>query len=218
MPIQRREDQNFSLDGIKTFVAADGLDDFAKALERDFFADVEMQCRYHPDKEKTDLILNLYFNFGLTESLHHFNSGNWGGFAYGSDNTNKMPSFDAAFHKLSESNNNTIDIAEVSLHFKDTSIIVTRIYDYSIPEQLGEIIFKISEHFVYFTKGLTEMPFEVFVPVFEHHPQKVCEPKQHQKSYFNFWGLYFENDIHHDVMVYALETKKLQKEDFFLLD
>ncbi len=218
MPIQRREDQNFPLDGIKTFVAADGLDDFIKALERDFFANVEMQCRYHTDNEKTDLILNLHCNYGLTESLHHFNNGNWGGFICGPDKANTICSFDAAFQKLSDANNNIVDIAEASIHFKDTSIIVTRIYDYSIPEQLGEIIVKTSEHFVYITKGLTEMPYEIFVPVFEQHPQNVCTSKKRQKCYFDFWGLYFENDAHHDVMVYALETKKLQKEDFFLLD
>lgn len=217
MPIPRREDHNFPLDGIKTFVTADGLNDFTKALERDFFADVEVQCRCHTDKEKTDLILDLYFNFGLTESLHHFNNGNWGGFARESDDSNSMSSFDMAFHRLCDSNNSTIDIAEASLHFKDTSIVVTRIYDYSIPEQLGEIIFKISEHFVYFTKGLTEMPYEIFVPIFEHNPKNACTSKQLQKSYFDFWGLYFEDDLQ-DAMVYALETKKLQKEDFFLLD
>lgn len=218
MPFQKKVNSNFPLDGLKASVSTDGLDDFIKVLEKDFYAEVKVQCHYHTSNDKTDLILNLYCNFGLTESLHHFNKGNWGGFSCDVKGEKRIASFDAAFQKLSNDNNNAIDISELSLHFRDTSIVVSRISDYSIPEQLAAIIFKTSAHFVYLTKGLTEMPYEIFVPVFEDHTRSVLELEKSKKGYFDYWGLYFDDDLQHDVIVYNLKTKQLRKEDFFLLD
>lgn len=216
MSYQKRSNPNFPLDGIQTFVTADGLEEFMKMLEKEFFAEVDVKCRYHTGKGKTELVLNLHCNFGLTESLHHFNNGNWGGFACNAEDQNVASPFDAAFEALSQKNNN-IDIAELSLHFRDTSIVITNIGDYSIPEQLGNIIHKLSEHFVFFTKGLTEMPYEIFVPVFEENAQ-ISPDQKTEHSYFDHWGLYFEEDLEHNIMVYTLKTKRLSKEEFFLLD
>ncbi|MEO9513539.1 MAG: hypothetical protein ABJN84_11070 [Flavobacteriaceae bacterium] len=215
MSLEKNSNTNFPLDGINSFVALEGLLDFIKILEKDFFATIKLHWNYHADSEKTDLILELFCNYGLTESLHHFNHGNWGGFSIEKGNPMVQSSFGKAFQKLCDNNANAIDIAEASFHFKDTSIIVTRIYEHSVPEQLGEVIFKISEHFVHFTKGLTEMPYEIFVPVFEDPTQNVFEIEQ---NYFDYWGIYFENDTQHNAMVYNLKTKQLSKEDFFLLE
>ncbi|WP_097046130.1 hypothetical protein [Flagellimonas pacifica] len=218
MPFQKKVNPNFPLSGIRTFVTADGLNEFIKVLEKEFFAEVGVQCRYHTNNEKTDLVLDLYCNFGLTESLHHFNNGDWGGFACIEKEGTVTSAFDAAFQKLGANNNNTVDIAELSLHFRDTSLIITRIYDHSIPEQLEDVISKASEHFVYFTRGLTQMPYEIFVPVFEDKQKEDAKVINDQKPYFDYWGLYFEDDLQHDVIVYNLKTKQLRKEDFFLLD
>lgn len=218
MPFQKKTNFNFPLDGIKSFIIARGLEEFTRALEKDFFAKGSVQCHYDIEKQRADLVVELYCNFGLTESLHHYNNENWGGFTQNMDGSDDLCSFDKTFQNLNEINSDAVDIAEMSLHFKDTSIIITRIYDGSIPEQLGDIIFKMSEHFVYFTKGLTEMPYEIFVPVFEDAPQLSDRSNKTRPSYFNHWGLYFDDEINHDAMVYNLETKKLFKEDFFLLD
>nr|WP_299388686.1 hypothetical protein [Allomuricauda sp.] len=218
MPFQKRTNFTFPLDGIKTFAAAEGLDDFIKKLEKEFFAEVTFKCQYRMESEKTDLILDMKCNFGLTESLHHFSTGNWGGFSCDPENQEVSSSFNRAFAELSALNKGTIDISELSLHFKDTSIIVSRTNDHSIPEQLGAIMGMASEHFVYITKGLTEMPYEIFVPVFEESQQNGVAPENGQHSYFEHWGLYFEADTQHDVMVYSLEHKTMAKEDFFLLD
>ncbi|WP_420399950.1 hypothetical protein [Flagellimonas sp.] len=215
MPYQKRSNLIFPLTGIRTFVAAEGLDEFIRVLEKDFFAELTVKCQYERAIERTELILDVSCNFGLTEGLHHFSTGNWGGF---SCTENGKSSFDTAFEQLSNLNDGNIDIAELSIHFKDTSVIITRIQDYSIPDQLGAIINKASEHFVYFTKGLTEMPYEIFVSVFEDASQKGGSLENWEQSYFDHWGLYFEDDPQHDVMVYCLESKTMKKEDFFLLD
>ena len=123
-----------------------------------------------------------------------------------------------AFQQLCLANNEAIDISELSLHFRDTTIVISRVQDYSIPEELRSIILKMSEHFVYITKGLTEMPYEVFVPVFEDKSQNITKFSGARRNYYEHWGLYFEDDVNHDVMVYSLNSKELQKENFFLLD
>ena len=217
MPTNRKRDSLFPLSGIKSFVTCEGLEDFLKILERDFFAEIVAQCRYDVVKERTDLILDIYCNFGLTESLHHFNSGNWGGISPQTE-AYTVSKFDEAFQKLCAKNNHALDISELSLHFKDTSLIISRIQDYSIPEELGGIMTKLSEHFVYFTKGLTEMPYEIFVPIFEDIEQHALEAEGQRRQYYDFWALYFNDDVNHDVLIYDLKTKELTKEDFFLLD
>ncbi|MEM9076602.1 MAG: hypothetical protein AAGC43_06155 [Bacteroidota bacterium] len=217
MQPNKKRDSLFPLSGIKSFVTCNGLDDFLKILERDFFADVVAQCRYDVVKERTDLILDIHCNFGLTESLHHFNNGNWGGISPQNESYS-VSRFDDAFQKLCADNNDNVDISELSLHFKDTSLIVSRIQDYSIPEELAGVITTLSEHFVYFTKGLTEMPYEIFVPVFEDIEQHALEAEGQRRQYYDFWALYFHDDINHEVLIYDLKNKELTKEDFFLLD
>lgn len=218
MPAQKKNEDSFPFKGIKTFVSTEGLDDFVKVLERDFFADVHVQYRYHTEKERTDLILDVHCNFGFTESLHHFNNGNWGGFSGLDTHSSLESSFGEAFQQLCVCNNHKIDIAELSIHFQDTTVVITRVQDYSVPEELKSIILHMCEHFVYFTKGLTEMPYEIFVPVFEDKTKNETKFTGNRRNYYEHWGLYFEDDLNYDVMVYSLKTKELQKENFFLLD
>ena len=215
MPYQKRSNIIFPLAGIRSFVTAEGLDEFSRILEKDFFAEVTIKCQYDTEKERTDLILDISCNFGLTEGLHYFNTMDWGGLAC---NDKGKSSFDTAFGELSEINGGNIDIAELSLHFKDTSIIVSRIFDYSVPDQLGAIINSTSEHFVYITKGLTEMPYEIFVSVYEESPTNAVGSEADAPNYFDHWGLYFDEGPQQDAMIYSLESKSMSKEDFFLLD
>ena len=194
-----------------------GLEDFVKIVSRDFFAETKLLFRYSEERQKMELILDICCNFGLTVGLHHFNNENWGGFQRKEDRIVKS-SFLNAFQNLNERNNETLELVEVSLNFIDTSIIVTQLYAQSIPELLGQIISKISEHFVYFTKGLTAMPYEIFVPVFEDTLPDLPGADKQQNSYFDYWGLYFEEGPKHLVMVYSLKNKQFCKEDLFLLE
>lgn len=218
MSLPKKTNLNFHQYGPRVFEVAYGLDAFLKVLERDFFAEAKVQCMYHTESKKTDLVLGLDLNFGITESLHHFNKGTWGGMTFSKDNHLVSNEFKTALEHLNEKNIHCIDIAEISFHFKDTSVIISRLYEHSIPEQLGDILLRISEHFVYLTKGLTQMPYEVFVPVFEDKPQHTKEFLQDHNGYFDYWGLYFESEKQHQVMIYSLEERKLNHEDLFLLE
>ncbi|WP_298790211.1 hypothetical protein [uncultured Allomuricauda sp.] len=218
MPFQKKSDFNFPLDGIKSFILARGLEEFTSALEKVFFAKASVQCRYNTKQFRADLYVELRCNYGLTEGLHYCNTGNWGGFAQNDSGETALTPFDSSYQNLYDLNKGAIDIAEISLHFNDTSLIVTRIYAQSIPEQLGAIIFKVSENFVYLTKGLTEMPYEIFVPVFEDVPEPSTEKENVDLNYYHHWGLYFDDEVNHNAMVYDLKRKKLYNEDFFLLE
>ena len=218
MSLPKKNNLHFSSDGTRTYTAVNGLDDFANSLEKDFFADVRLHLNYCPKTGSNNLIVDICCNFGIAESFHYFNNGSWGGFECSKDGSKTNSSFGQAFKELKQANYGNIDIKETSLHFKDTSIIIAKLWDYSIPDHFGSIIFKASEHFVYLTKGLTEMPYEIFVPVFEDKKPTILELDKDGNNYYNYWGVYFENDAQHDVMVYNLNTKQLRKEDFFLLE
>ncbi|WP_228235804.1 hypothetical protein [Allomuricauda sp. M10] len=205
--------------GAKVFEAANGLDDFLKTLEKDFFASAKVQCKFNHAENRADLILDLHLNFGLIDCLRHFNNGDWGGVTFSEESQSTMSSsVEVALKKLNSQNNHSLDILELSLHFAETSIIISRLYEHSIVKQLGPIISGIGQHFVYFTKGLTEMPYEIFVPVFEDTTLENPRTKTAQYGYFDYWGLYFENQSQHEAMIYSLNSKKLEKEDLFLFE
>ena len=107
----------------------------------------------------------------------------------------------------------------IAFHFKDTSIIVARLSKNSIPDHASKILTAICEHFVYLTKGLTEMPYEIFVPVFEdvsvpENPSEINSPC----GYFDYWGLYFDHGPKHEALIYALNKKKFFEDSIFLFE
>ncbi|WP_318345413.1 hypothetical protein [Flagellimonas baculiformis] len=217
MSLPRKNNTDHQQSGAKVFEAANGLDEFLKTIEKDFFAEVKIHFNYHKETKKTDMVLDLNFNFGITESLHFFTTGTWGGMTFPKKGHKVSSSFEHAFRELNAKNNFSLDIAETSLHFKDTSIIISRVYTHSVPQQIGNILLKASEHFVYYTKGLTEMPYEIFVPVYEYGAPDAFEPKKGKSSYFDYWGLYFEDESH-QVMIYSLDKRKFYEVDLFLFE
>jgi len=219
MSIQNQNNQG-SFERGKQLKGLFGLNTFKNHLERDFFANATV--REVLNKENSiDLIIELDCNFGLTESLFYLNNGNWGSFYTSKSKKNEASPFQTALFNLSEENNVNVDISELSINLRDTSIVITKIYNNSVSDQLGNILCAISENFVHFTKGLSEMPYEIFVPVFEELEQGVISTgnstKKSKTDYFDFWGLYFESNT--DSVVYDLKSKSIIDEgDFFLLN
>lgn len=213
-----KKPNNYISGNERIFEAANGLDTFLKTLEKEFFASVKVKCKYNNVENRADLILDLYLNFGIVDCLRHFNQGNWSDPTFSKDSSENITvAMSGALEQLNAQNSHSIDIQEMSFHFKETSIVVTRLYQQSIPDQIGDILYQIGNHFVYFTKGLTEMPYEIFVPVFEDTMFEKA-PEQKQSGYFSFWGLYFDESQQHRAMIYSLEKRKLQEEDLFLFE
>ena len=198
-----------------------GLDTLKNTLERDFFAQasIEYCC---PESERIDLIIHLDCNFGLIASLFHLNSGNWGNFRQHSsrDIKTKTSPFQTALDVLNQENSAFVDIKELSLHLADTSIIISRIPNLCIQDSLEPILVSISANFVHFTRGMSQMPYEIFVPIFEETSGTLVQNGQGQDSapsYTNFWGVYFEDC--EEAQVYDVRHKAIiDHGHFFLLN
>ena len=208
---------NSSPNNLESCNKVSGLEEFFKVIEKNFFAEVAIQGLYYDDSKKTDLIVELYCNFSIEDGLYHLKNGHWGTGSFGK-NSDTNHAFQKAFQKVKKQNNKYVDIGELSIHFKDTSLVVAQTYNYSIPEQLDTLLLEISNHFIYFTKGISEIPYEIFVPVFEGNNYEFSGSKQNYISYFEYWGIYTEDEKgQEETRVYDLNAKKLHKEDFFLL-
>ena len=105
---------------------------------------------------------------------------------------------------------------------EDTSIIISRLFKHSITEQASDILTAVGKHFVYFTKGLTEMPYEIFVPVFEDTATVGTSGSTQEEdspiNYFDYWGLYFDRGDGQEAYIYSLHQKKLYEESIFLFE
>ncbi len=217
MALPRKTNSDQKKNGAKIFEVALGLDEFLKVIEKDFFTEAKISFNYDVQSKKSDIVLDLHFNFGITESMKFLNAGSWGGLVFPYPGQKVSSSFETAFVELNALNNNALDISEMSLYFKDTSIVISRLYAHSIPKELGNILLNLSKHFVYYTKGLTEMPYEIFVPVFEDKDPQAIGPKEGTNGYFDYWGLYYEDDSQ-QVMIYSLRKKKMYEVDLFLFE
>jgi len=205
----------------KVFEAIEGLDDFIKDLERYFFGTVKLKCKHNIVENRLDLVVDLHFNFSLSDCLNHFSNGDWSNYSISEESSCDMcAAMRNALEKLNEKSTYPADIMETSLHFTDTSIVISRLYPNSIAEHIGDIISTLSKHFVYFTKGLTEMPYEIFVPVFEDKTIQDHQNKMDtETNYHTYWGLYFENDQEeHEAQIYYLSKKKFYEESIFLFE
>ncbi|MBU2946136.1 hypothetical protein [Zobellia uliginosa] len=194
-----------------------GLDSFANSLEKLFFAEATILNCMNKDN-KTNLSIELNCNITLVEMLFHFNKGTWGNFKPG------RTSFIKLLNKLVKTSGFSVDIEEFTFFLKDTAIIVNKIYDNSIVEQLDHIIAEICEHYVHFSKGLTETPYEIYVPVFEEESNEENEilirnieaDNNTKKDYFQYWGLYFESED--DAVIYDLKSSTIEYGDLFMLN
>jgi len=216
MPLYLDSFKNNPPEGFNTNLQINGVESFRKSLERYFFSEVTIRnCSSCPNG--VDLAIDLDCNLSLVEMLFHFNKGTWGNFSQGKF------SFETLLQKLHKENQKRIDVDELSISFKDTRIIVNKIYDNSISEQLENIISVIGEHYVHFSKGLTETPYEIYIPVFEECNDEKdillrnIEAGNHaKKDYFKFWGLYFESE--NDAVIYDLKQSHLENGDLFMLN
>ncbi len=181
-----------------------GLETFKKNLEKHFFSKVTIR-NSSTNNASVKLIIGLNCNFSMVETLYHFNKGNWGNFECENN------SFANSIKLLQQCNTIHIETEELSFFFKDTSIIINTLYDQSIPEQLENILKQIGNHYVYFTNGLTKIPYEIHIPVFEENVIEdnslvltVDSSTLNKNDFFSFWGLYFYSE--EDAVIYDLET------------
>jgi hypothetical protein len=194
----------------------EGLGSFKKHLEKYFFSQVVVRD-VSTESTSTKLVLELSCNFGLTEMLHHLNLGTWGNFG------SKENSFRHLLETLRGRNDQYLEVEEFAIFLKDTSIIINKIYDESIPQQLEEILQAVSKNYVHFTRGLTEIPYEIYIPVFEESLleddntlMNIKSGNTQVKDYFKYWGLYFYTED--DALIYDLKNTAIISGDLQMLN
>lgn len=217
MPINDDNLDNFSRVFFNSTIQIEGLDRFVKSLEKHFFSQVTVRnCSCSPDS--VNLVVELDCNFGLREALYHFENGTWGNFE------SKENSFLGELNQLKGCNTVPIEVEEFSLFLKDTSIIINRIYDQSISQQLENILLEVNAHRVHFTKVLTETPYEIYISVFEDNVtqneqtdlKNIGLGNNSMKDYFCFWGLYYYSED--DAVVYDLKKKSIIRGNLQMLN
>ena len=196
-----------------------GLGDFKRNIEKNFFAEVLISPSSEEGKNN-NLIVEINSNFTFEEVLFYLK--NYKDVLADHMDSDNYP-FLNAFKELQLLNKQTIDVEEVYITLKDTCIIVQRIYEQSIPEQLENILLAITHHDIYFTKGMSEIPYEIYIPVFEQvnlgeneavestADLMIC--KNTKNDYFGFWGLYFDSE--ENAVIYDLKHRSLIHADLF---
>lgn len=191
-----------------------------KLIERDFFADVNIHCNYSTVTNTWKLVINMQCNFTLIDSFTYLNNGGWGGFQFSFANGQLIStsSFQDFFTDLNNKSEAIYDIEELSICMLDTSIIIGKVHELSILENIGKIFDALNSNFVHYTKGISEMPYEIFLPVYEESQEtniNQTNNPQNADVYYNYWGLYFDSDT--QMFVYDCKNKTLDDGDFFLL-
>ena len=199
-----------------------GIEHFEKSLAKYFFSEVVVKVYTFTDIEAH---LNIEFqnNLTLSEILFFLNTHIWQDGKDKSILKNVNP-FLKAFQALKDKNAFSIDIEEISILLEDTSIVIKKIYAQSIPNQLENILKEITENHFRLTKNFNEVPFEIFIPVFEEGPLEENNTLENIRTgsnssandYFGYWGLYFDSEV--DAVIYDLENKSMVYGDLFMLN
>lgn len=216
MPLYYDSFKNNPPKGFNGDLNIEGLETFKKSLEKHFFSKVTVR-NCSSSTKSVQLAIELDCNLSLIEMLFHFNKGTWGNLREGKS------SFAKLLRQLTSENDMDVDVEEITLFFKDSTIIVNKIYDNSIAEQLENIFKQVGKHYVHLSKGLTETPYEIYIPVFEEctHAnenliQNIEAGNHMKKDYFKYWGLYCDSE--EDAVIYDLKKSKIEYGDLFMLN
>ena len=168
-----------------------GIDEFLKSLEFHYFSNIKLK-RKSCTLNSVHLVLEVNCNIELLELFTNFNTGRWG-----TSSKNGSPLL-CNLEILNSRNNCNIDIEELTIFLNDTSIVIKRIYDNSIASQFNDILKQIACNYIFLTKGLTQKPYEIFVPIFEDSIDNFeLEDDQSNilpKSYSEYWGIYLDKE------------------------
>lgn len=205
--------------GVNTTEHIKGLELFRKGLEKNFYADVNIY-NYSSKREDTNLSIEFNCNFSLSEALYYLTNPIPNGIR--SNGREKTGLFLKAYSELKKVNNIPLDISELTIALTDTTILISKIYQQSISDQLENIAMALLRHNIYYTKGLTETPFELFIPVFEEDTieyntklENIVTNNNSNQDYFIFWGVYY--DCTGEAAIYDLNSRRIIRGDIQML-
>lgn len=169
-----------------------GIEDFLDNIESHYFSSVKLK-NISATSDSIHLVLEINCKLELLEVLSHFNRGRWG------NNGKAINPLQQCLKLLNSKNTKNIDIEELTISLNDTSIIIKRLSKNSIATQLNFILKEIAGNYVFLTRGVTQRPYEIFMPIFEITSENSCSNDTKQtnvtpKSYSDFWGIYLDQE------------------------
>lgn len=189
-----------------------GISEFIDNLEKHFFSQISVWTNTIIDNQ-AKLIIEIECNLSLIDMIIHSYKGTWGTF-----NQTKY-SLSEELVQLEEYNGISFDVEEFTINLKDTSIIIDKLYDQSIAHQLNGILNNLEKHFLQLTKGNVEVPYEIFVAVFEDEIMATKNSNVKNKGtqdYSSYWALYFESEK--DAVIYDLKNARFIYEDLHMIN
>lgn len=203
LPVKIEEDSVFS-----------GLEDFLKGLERLFFAEATAKI-WMSESGSRDLVLHVSSPIHLPEALRRHRRGHWGrvpegGMEYGVTGLEEM------LQTIEKCNGRPVDIEELSLELDGTLIVVRKSGFRSIAREFDFLMETLAAHLVYLTRGMLEMPYEIYIPVVEEVFPEASPPASNVSELYGFWGVYFESEP--DARIYDVREQQILDCTSFLLD
>jgi hypothetical protein len=197
----------------------DTISTFEQNLENIFITDTNVAICSSEDN-LIGLVIEIDSTFILSEvfSLLKLNLND----SYQKINSSKaILLFKNAFYTLNQSLNGNADIDELSIYFKDTSIIINSINRNSIIEEIGDIIYAVIQHHKHYSTLMGLMPNEIHIPVIEDPTTKKLFNKSeavitpnYQSPYLQYWGMYF--DSYDKPLIYNLNRTNITPGDLDL--
>lgn len=181
-----------------------GLDLFKKKLGKRFFAEVEIR-KCVTDNTDVELVIEVKCTISFALAIQHFRVEVLSDLGVNSSFLTNCLS------ELRDANIESVDIKELSFLMSDTSIFIQKAYDYSIAQQLDNIMRVVMNEYNHIISRFKEVPLEIHIPVLEDVATKEDTPTFlsdfdrpiTEKDYFIYWGLYF--DSAEDTVIYDVE-------------
>ena len=189
------------------------LQDFTRNLEKYFFSQISIRVS-SSSNHQVNLVIELNCGLSLREMIRHYENESWGYFSQ------RKFSLEQEIEKMQIKSNHRICIEEFSIFLEDTAIIIDRLYNYNISEQLINVFDQLGTHHKQYSKGYTEIPYEIFIAVFEDDSSKGFIAQSNIKNanldQSNYWALYFESE--EDAVIYDLKQTIILYEDLQMLN
>lgn len=190
--------------------------EFEKKLEHIFSSETRVVI-FPSENNITRLAIEIESNFSLSEIISLLKMP-FGGENRAASLSKTILLFQNTMFGLHKSLAVTIDIEEISLYFKNTSITIQSIHRNSIMEELEYIIKAVIHHYQYYSTIMGQLPNEIHIPVIEDNTTKELLNKNHsikpinlKSPYSRFWGLYF--DAINEPIIYNLDRTNITPGD-----
>ncbi|MGI9545622.1 MAG: hypothetical protein ACR2MM_00175, partial [Flavobacteriaceae bacterium] len=114
-----------------------------------------------------NLVIEMDCPIDLLEMSASLKEGNWARTQIDPFTGSSISPLDTALFELQLLNDALLDVEEFAIFLEDCSIIIKKIYKHSIQEQLVDIFNVFSDHLGVLTRNFKEVPYEIYIPVFE---------------------------------------------------